>query len=84
LNADWLTAHEEYLRLGRDAADRQSAYRELFRGAISGDDLAQIRNCTHKGWAMGGEPFREQIEALGLRRAASKGLGRPRKENNRV
>ena len=27
VNADWLTAHEEYLRLGRNEADRQSAYR---------------------------------------------------------
>ena len=30
--------------------------------------------------ALGGERFREQIEALGRRRAASKGVGRPRKE----
>ena len=84
VNADWLTAHEEYLRLGRNETDRQSAYRDLFQGAISSHDLAEIRECTHKGWALGGERFREQVEALGQRRAASKGVGRPRKENNRV
>ena len=84
LNADWLTAHEEYLRLGRTEADRQSAYRELFQAAISSHDLAEIRDCTHKGWALGGERFKEEIEALGQRRAVSKGVGRPRKENNRV
>jgi putative transposase len=82
LNADWISPHREYLRLGRKAGDRQAAYRQLFRAAISGNDLREIRECTHKGWALGGERFREQIEALGQRRAASKGVGRPRKVAN--
>ena len=83
-NADWITPHREYLRLGRNPADRQSAYRQLFRAAVSGADLAEIRDCTHKGWALGGERFREQVEALGRRRAASKSVGRPRKEYDRA
>ncbi len=74
LNADWMRPHEEYLRLGRTAADRQGAYRQLFRAAVSGNDLREIRECTHKGWALGGERFRDQVEALGQRRAASKGV----------
>ena len=81
-NADWRTPHEEYLRLGRNAADRQGAYRQLFRAAISGTDLKDIRECTHKGWALGGEKFRQQVEALGQRRASSKGVGRPKKDDN--
>jgi putative transposase len=83
-NTDWLTPHEEYLRLGRNAADRQGAYRLLFRAAISHDDLKEIRECSHKGWALGSERFKEEIEALGQRRAISKGVGRPRKRDNRV
>jgi putative transposase len=83
-NADWLTAHEEYLRLGRDEAGRQSAYRELFRVAIPSKDLAAIRECTHKGWALGSESFKEQVEALGERRATSKGVGRPKKDSNPI
>ncbi|MFZ3041424.1 MAG: transposase [Thiobacillus sp.] len=78
-NADWLTPHKEYMRLGRSAAERQSAYRQLFRAAVSGNDVKAIRECTHKGWALGGERFRAEIEALGMRQAASKGVGRPRK-----
>ena len=66
------------------AKDRQATYRQLFRAYISGAALSEIRECTHKGWALGGERFREQIEALGKRRAASKGVGRPRKVDNRV
>jgi putative transposase len=83
-NADWIRPHEEYRRLGRTAADRQAAYRPLFGGAIAGADLSEIRECAHKGWALGGERFRERIEAMGQRRAASKGVGSPRKEDNRV
>jgi putative transposase len=78
-NADWLAPHEQYARLGRDDAARRKAYRALFAAAIDRDDLAAIRDCTHKGWALGGERFRQEIEALGPRRAASKGVGRPRK-----
>lgn len=84
LNADWLTPHEEYLRLERNAANRQSVYRQLFEAAISDANLEDIRECTHKGWALGGDQFRGQIETLGLRRASSKGVGRPRKAVNRV
>ena len=83
-NSDWLTPHREYLRLGRNAADRQSAYRQLFRAAISANDLKEIRECTHKGWALGSERFKAQIESLTQRRAVSKGVGRPRKEDERV
>jgi len=47
-----------------------------------------IRDCTHKGWALGSEQFRTHIEKLGKRQAASKEVGRPRKQvapdNNRV
>ena len=84
VNADWIRPHEKYLRLGREAVDRQGAYRQLFRGAISGSDMRDIRECTHKAWALGGDRFREQVEALGQRRAASKGVGRSRKEKNRA
>ncbi len=81
-NADWLTPHREYLRLARSAAERQAAYRLLFRAAVSNDDLKAIRDCTHKGWALGSERFREEIERLAQRRAVSKGVGRPRKERD--
>jgi hypothetical protein len=39
--------------LGHDAVERQAAYRELFRAAITGNELREIRECTHKGWALG-------------------------------
>ena len=72
-NADWTHSHEECRRLGRTAADRQAVYRQLFLGVISGADLSAIRECRHKGWALGGDRFKGQIETLGRRRAASLG-----------
>lgn len=86
-NADWLVSHEEYTRLGREDAVRRAAYRALLDAAIDRGGLAEIRDCTHKGWALGRERFRAEIEALGQRRAASEGVGWPRKEGksgNRV
>jgi putative transposase len=88
LNEDWLVAPDEYLRLGSDADERQSAYLALFHSALAADDVTAIRDCTHKGWALGSEQFRARVEGLGRRQAASKGVGRPRKPavpgNNRV
>ncbi|MEW6133603.1 MAG: transposase [Pseudomonadota bacterium] len=84
-NLDWLQPHSEYLALGRQDSDRESAYRQLFRAAIPDRELKDIRESTHKGWALGSEKFKEEIERLGARRAVSKGVGRPRKEEqNRV
>ena len=80
-NADWLTPHLEYKRLGRDAVERQSAYRQLFRAAVSSADLTAIRESTHKGWALGSDWFKAQVERLTQRRTTSKGVGRPRMEH---
>jgi len=78
-NSDWLIPHAEYAGMGRDDAERQAAYRALFDGMIEPTALDRIRDCTNKGWALGGERFVAEIEALSQRRAASKGIGRPRK-----
>jgi putative transposase len=83
-NSQWLTPHEEYCRLGRRPDERQSAYRQLFQAAISGQDLKEIRESTHKGWVLGSGRFKEQVEALAHRQASSKGVGRPRKDDDRV
>lgn len=77
-NADWIKPHEQYLRLARATEERLSAYRSLFRAAIARNELALIRDCTHKGWALGSEKFKAAIEKVADRPASSKGVGRPR------
>ena len=77
-NADFVKPHGLYRRLARNADDRRAAYRALFKTAINKADLAAIRDCTHKGWVLGSEKFKSQIEALTQRQVSSKGVGRPR------
>jgi putative transposase len=84
LNADWLTPHSLYMGLGSSPEERQGAYQDLFQRPITTSELNEIRESAHKGWALGGERFRAQIEALTQRQAASKGRGRPKKAVNRV
>ncbi len=76
---DWLAPHREYWRLGRSPEQMQAAYRQLFRAAVVNDDLQAIRDCTHKGWALGSTRLSEKIEALTQRLTVSTGVGRPRK-----
>ncbi len=42
------------------------------------DNVDNVRDCTHKGWALGGEAFKAEIEQRTKRQAGSKGVGRPR------
>jgi putative transposase len=79
LNQSWLTEHDEYTRLGLNANERKIAYRALFKEVMSHEELGLIREASHKGWALGSERFQREIEVLSLRRAVSKGKGRPRK-----
>ena len=73
-----VTPHRIYRGMGADATARQAAYRQLFRGQVSKDDLESIRSATHKGWALGNNRFSAKIEKLTGRRATPLQRGRPR------
>jgi putative transposase len=79
LNASWLTAHDEYLALARTEAERRTSYRALFRHEATADELKTIREASHKGWALGSDKFRREIESLSARRASPAERGRPKK-----
>ena len=84
LNYDWIQPHAEYLHLGQTNTERQNSYQDLFKAEIASTDLAQIRDSTHKGWALGSQKFKGEIELITKRQTSSKGLGRPKNQNNRV
>ena len=74
----WLTPHALYQRLGRTAAERQKAYRELFRRKLSGETLDAIREATNKAWVLGSERFKARLARKIDRRIAPLPRGRPR------
>ena len=74
-----LTPHRLYRRLGATPAERQAAYRALFRAHIPEATLREIRDATNKAWALGNDRFRQKIEQLGERRAAPKPKGGDRR-----
>jgi putative transposase len=71
--------HSLYEGLGRDAASREAAYRELFRYELEPGLVDEIRRATNGNYALGNERFAEQVAAVLGRRAAPGRSGRPRK-----
>ncbi len=71
--------HPLYEALGRDAASREAAYRELFRYELEAGLVDEIRRATNGNYALGNERFAEQVAAALGRRAAPGRSGRPRK-----
>ena len=74
-----LAPHRLYRRMGRTPEERQSSYRQLFRGQLAKTDIDAIREATNKAWALGNDRFRAKIEALAGRRATPLPKGRPSK-----
>lgn len=58
-----VTTHEQYDRLGATAEDRQRAYRELFRSELDSNELGEIRDTVNRGWPLGSDRFKDEIES---------------------
>lgn len=72
--------HPLYVALGKDAKERALAYRELFRDQIDDeDDLRMIRSEANRSGVLGGERFKDGIEATLDRRVRPGKAGRPRR-----
>lgn len=57
-----ISGHEQYERLGKSDLDRQLAYRDLFRSELDMRELGEIRYTVNRGWPLGGERFKDEIE----------------------
>jgi putative transposase len=73
-----ITDHDVYRRLGRTVQARYEAYRSLFRDGDDDTTVLAIRESAHKGWALGGDRFRGEVEKLAKRRTAPLQRGRPK------
>jgi putative transposase len=71
--------HPLYVALGKDAKERALAYQALFSHQIDDDDdLKLIRSEANRSGVLGGERFKDEIEAALARRVRPGKAGRPR------
>ncbi len=67
------TPHPQYLQLGANKVQRTRAYRELFNGVLTSEQVDRIRNSLEKGHALGNDRFRAEMERLtGIRQHSVK------------
>ena len=74
-----LTPHVLYNQLGKTDNERQVAYRGLFNGMMTDQELTAIRDATNKAWVLGDERFKAQIAARTGRQPEPAGRGGDRK-----
>lgn len=77
-----ITPHLLYRQLGADDGERQAAYCAVVQEPLDAEQLAAVRECTNKGWALGGERFQEKIERLTQRRTTPLPKGRPKAKDS--
>ena len=77
-----LTPHAGYLAMGRDASERETAYRRVLMEALSDDVLTDIRSHTQQERALGSPAFRSMVERALNRPVEVRPQGRPRRESN--
>ncbi len=80
---DLISPHAVYASLGADVSTRSAAYLEMFQsmGVARNDaELARIRDCVNKGWAMGDGAFLSGLADLTKRRTTIGRAGRPAKQ----
>jgi len=74
-----ITPHELYQRLGKNDKARQKGYMGLFKTRLDRQLLQQITESTLKGWVLGNDLFKQQIEKQSKRRVEPGKRGGDRK-----
>jgi len=74
-----ISEHVEYKSLGSTKSIRLQAYRKLFGNELSVELLGEIRLCTNKGWVIGNEKFKQEIESALKRKVSNLDWGGDRR-----
>jgi len=80
----WLNPNDEYIRLGNNVEERQTAYRELFRYQLSDVDLQLIRKSAHYCRPVSDDRFRKHIEEKYGIKVGQMKRGRPVKADDEL
>lgn len=75
--------HPVYCALGKTPSERSVVYRSLFKGQLEMALVNKIRLSTQKGFVLGSDKFKQQVEALTGRRVSSLRPGpKPKKKES--
>jgi putative transposase len=72
-----ITDHPVYWALGNTPFQREAAYIEQVRQGIGSQELARINAAVLKGWPLGSEEFKAQLQAKEKRQVLPAKRGRP-------
>lgn len=75
----YITDHPTYWRLGNTPFEREAAYKALMEQALTEAEVQIILGAVKKGWALGSEQFKNNLERQTNRRVRPAMRGRPRK-----
>jgi putative transposase len=75
-----ITDHSLYWALGNTPFDREAAYKGLVEQALTAEEINILNEATLKGWALGSEQFKINIEKKTSRRIRPAKRGRPFKD----
>ena len=76
---EFVTPHSLYQQLGRNEAQRQTNYRELFADAQDSNLLGEIRASVQTGTPLGNDKFKSEVEKLLGMKVGQSRRGRPEK-----
>lgn len=77
-----LSMHEQYERLANSDKARQLAYRVLFATELDEKELCEIRDTVNRGWPLGGDRFKDEIERALQCAVRPPKRGRPARKSN--
>ena len=80
--AQLLAGHDQFQRLGRTDVERQHRYRELFGAELDSIALSEIRSTVNRGWPLGSEQFKDEVERALACAARPPKRGRPARQKS--
>jgi putative transposase len=72
-----ITDHAEYWALGNTPFQREAAYIELAERALTSDDIAALSAALLKGWPLGSDSFKQELQNKAKRQVLPAKRGRP-------
>lgn len=72
--------HSLYWALGNTPFDREAAYKELLKQALTMEEMRLVKEATLKGWVLGTEKFKTSLAKTAGRRISPAKRGRPSKQ----